>query len=521
MLIVLGGKLAKISLSTIFRKRRRIRYLSAASFVLLLLIFFSFLASQNPWSAKATVVVDTQAKTITITNETNCRIETNVLKLCSSSPADKTFDNTYSMTITSSAVVVSGSIKLKNLTIGTGATLMHDALAYPADIQSNGYSLTASGLLKKVDIETTGNITLSGGGSINVDGKGYPGGTPGGDTYSAVGSGLGKAGGVGIKDDGATYYATGGGGNSGSGGRGYYSGNTWESAGGAGDSATMVDTNGFLPGSGAGSGKRGIYPVIGGAGGGRVHLKAGGMISISSDSSISANGVSVTSIWALVTGGGGGGTIWLEAQKNNFSYSSSTFAARANKSTAPTGIGHTYDISQVATDGGVTVRGLDQSNAVLNISADGGSGFYYNANLMGGPGGGGKIYVMTVQDFSGTKISKKLEALERPAGTSNTTFNPYATVLGDKIKVTITVTGLKVVQTVGQTVAIDDDLLHLPQNASLTGDLVSQRRYCAPVAGSYSPVSPAVTATTISWVIPNAGTTTEASYNCTITAGPP
>lgn len=55
----------------------------------------------------------------------------------------------------------------------------------------------------------------------------------------------------------------------------------------------------------------------------------------------------------------------------------------------------------------------------------------------------------------GITITKELSALERPAGTDNTSFNPYALQYNDKIQVTVTIKGL----TVSRPLIVSDNLL--------------------------------------------------------------
>jgi hypothetical protein len=232
-------------------------------------------------------------------------------------------------------------------------------------------------------------------------------------------------------------------------------------------------------------------------------------------------------------GGGAGGTIWLELNKISLPSSGGNAASAAKATqtmrqhTDGTDLGLVDYPSDTGAGDGTIIINLPNSNGFLNVSADGGSGRYYSNPAptsygTGGAGGGGKIYLTQIFDSSGTKITKTLLPVKHSSATTCTDsantgrnpncwdfcsvifknatnetnpncFNPYATILGDRIQVKIAVNELKL----RQAVDLSDDLLSLPQNAAL---VVDQRRYCAPVANTYSNASVSADKKMITWL---------------------
>lgn len=294
------------------------------------------------------------------------------------------------------------------LTIEDGAILTHSKVTVDdmsQDWNHNGSLLDeASSYARpnKVDIEVEGNIILSGGGKIDVTGKGYPGGRTGktSDINSCSWNGkdyLGEDGygpGPGLKDgkireaiaSGAGFGGKGGvGRNNLSGGNPYsnigdypYSSLEWGSGGGSGYSHTW---------QGGPFGEQNNQACAnGGAGGGRIHLKAKDIEIKDNNSIIKANGADYEEYYtnSLHTwgGGGSGGAIWLEA---------------GNDISTP------EDGLEVSVEGGGDLNskvmwadnGEIRSNIKqTNISANGGNG--------GGGGAGGRIVLASSQTTPGT-----------------------------------------------------------------------------------------------------------------------
>jgi hypothetical protein len=330
-----------------------------------------------------------------------------------------------STVVDAGAVTILGDSKryFKSLTIQNGATLTHLPLSYLfSDIATDRWTIQGQGIYKKVDIETSGDITLESGGNINVDSAGYPGGEIGLPDRQ---DGFGPAGSSGVVVP-YNQGATGGGGNSGSGGKGYYSsGGIWVGTGGIGDSTTIINESSFLPGSGAGSIKTPGGGRTCSIGGGRVHLKARHASNISQDSFISADGMNGNPILTNMScGGGGGGTVWLEAPI----YSSfSSVEAHANGSKVPTSLtSGNYYSGQVPTNGDGFV--INPMTTKFNISADGGNGAFNALNSIGGPGGGGKIYIV---DLPPPPDSRKVNVKVRWQENGQPKVLEMDTILGD------------------------------------------------------------------------------------------
>ena len=155
-----------------------------------------------------------------------------------------------------------------SINIGTGT------LTHAAHTTVHTYSII---------LKSTGDVTVSG--TINLDGKGYAGGTTGSDNGKGPGGGTG-----GIN--------SGGGAHGGNGGTGGFAGGTAYDA---------IDAPVDL-GSGGGGTTSSSYNN-GGAGGGAVKLTSGGTMTVSG--TITAYGLNGGTNCCNYAGGGAGGSIWL------------------------------------------------------------------------------------------------------------------------------------------------------------------------------------------------------------------
>jgi hypothetical protein len=194
-----------------------------------------------------------------------------------------------------SLTITSGTLTVDTVYAGQGS---FNALSITNNLAVNGGTITqqtnppGNTAVYKLTLNVGGNATISGGGSIQVTGKGFAGATTDGA------NGYGSAGGVGSTSGGA-----GGGGHGGKGGDG--------NAGGAGggpdaDSATVP----FFLGSGGASGRQMNYSN-GGAGGGAIFLSVTG--TLTNAGSIQANGNPASSGMIPGGAGGAGGSIHIKS----------------------------------------------------------------------------------------------------------------------------------------------------------------------------------------------------------------
>lgn len=168
-------------------------------------------------------------------------------------------------------IIAAGQIEISSLNVS--GTLTHSA---------NG----TSDQVKRVDVKTLGDITITSGGKIDVKAKGYSPGTSTGG-YGPRGGGYGSG----------RYLSAGGAGQGGQGGSG--------TSGGGGN----VIGDLFFPTT-IGSGGGGCENQVGGAGGGGVKLETPGTLTVSG--SIIADGANGYYAYRG-PGGGAGGSIWLIA----------------------------------------------------------------------------------------------------------------------------------------------------------------------------------------------------------------
>jgi hypothetical protein len=236
-----------------------------------------------------------------------------------------------------------------NLIINSGGILTH-----AANIATKQYA---------IDFTLSGNLSINGTGTINVDGKGYT---------TASGSGAGGTYTSGTLYGSNMYYYGAGSGYGGNGGYSY--GSTTNGGITYGSPTAPTDL-------GSGGGSSGGY---GGAGGGAVKLSVAGTSTI--NGTISANGTAGTSYSYYYTsspsyyyayyygGSGSGGSIWIDTGTL-----AGTSTLRANGGTA-------YDTSEGAGGGGrIAVTYNSISSGTLTKNAYGGSAGYQL-------GGAGTIY---------------------------------------------------------------------------------------------------------------------------------
>jgi len=301
-------------------------------------------------------------------------------------------------------IATSGSHHYASMEIMNKAVLTHDPIQISeidtTKLPTDPNYLNANGKNKKVDLVIAGDLILDGG-SIDVSGKGYPGGRGAYENGYGPGGGHYKR----LRYCGSVH--SGGGGHGGRGGNGQTTGGI---------------QNDSLPfpidyGSGGGGGhcwEKGSF-AYGGNGGGYIKIQAESIIFANNSSSILANGADGSGTGSSKGGGGAGGSIILQGVIVQSAILSGTEA------------------SNVGGNLGYNSRGDDGpaiSGEFLNIHADGGSEPTYRY----AGGGGGGIISINLQSTS-MSIKKVLSPKERPAGTPNTNFNPYSIQKGDVIKV--------------------------------------------------------------------------------------
>lgn len=408
--------------------------------------------------------------------------------------------------------IMRGASTFKSLTIQNYAVVTHEPLLV-ADINADRVTVNSSGAIKKVDITVDGDLTLANYGSINVDGKGYPGGVLSGvcdiHKYGGSGSGwivgdakqqgYGLGGGAGVLEEDSRRTTVGGGGALGGlGGAPSTSGDEYIPNANA---AAKNSSSSLQYGSGGGAvmsssdKDNGVYVNCsdphsnGSAGGGAIQLYVRNVIKIPVNTSISANGSNGINVGEDAYKGSGSGG-WIKI-----------VAFNAESSGSP--------ISVAAGIGNNSITGLGElvmpmpSPPLFNISAKGGDSAY----VQYGGGSGGRI------EFSFAKMSSSVQKTLTPIDRGNTVgcdhttrlgcnsaFSPYALRKDDFIKVTIAISN------------------EGTSNLGLTDDWL-QTRYqipnykCVPQVNTISPSTPIVDPLT--WTSLPSGTT-EVSYECKV-----
>ena len=385
-----------------------------------------------------------------------------------------------------------------SLTIRNNAILTHNPITIPDMASAVGGSLvnatTGTGRWKKVDIILSGGLTIEGGGSINVDGKGYPGG------YSGHTKGYGPGGGSFTSGN-----AGGGGGYGGHGGQGGHdSGNSFGKGGIIYDS--MANPSEWGSGGGGGS----SLGRSGGAGGGFVRVVAASVYFSTSNAMVARGAYGKYD----KAGAGSGGTINLTAALFSVNMAPAVIidASGNNGGYIPVENGGHGGGGRVAI-AATNFQGVDPNdlmtttNYISNTSGIVGSPRYNNSgpainlasydnstqSVLINFGERGTVYIPIVSS-GGSNIKKKLIPISRAGSAS---FNPYALQVDDVIKVEITVP----LTSVGMNVT--DEFLKTPSGNK-----------CA----YFGSDSPAAFSTTdpIVWRVDASGTDVKFSYQCKV-----
>ena len=239
-------------------------------------------------------------------------------------PGTFTFDTAYTpdagyldLDIPSGMTVVMNVVpnNLRNITVESGGVLTGQAFAFYKNTASAGansgasptwdvYSLSPTPSTPpngngRLIVNISGTLTVKSGGTVTMDGKGYPGGGNGpgqigcGNTASGYSQDGMGAGGAGRFSGGSASYGTLGG------------GNTLSTTYGASDFWTKL----YLGSGGAGDSSANDCGPTGGAGGGAISISAA---AISNSGTISSKGIKNST-----AGGGSGGTIYLNTSGAN------------------------------------------------------------------------------------------------------------------------------------------------------------------------------------------------------------
>ncbi|MFA4996174.1 MAG: hypothetical protein WC536_03505 [Patescibacteria group bacterium] len=435
--------MAKISISKVLAKRKWTKVGSVFAVLVLGFFIVQLLVIKNPWGVKAEGMVDygTYCKPLF----TGATLEANMI-VC---------DNKNLIVDGGNTLTIYGQHTFKNVTItGSGSKLTHAALVPTTDFDVDTSELNSLGQEKKVDLIVDGDLTLESGGVIDVSGQGYPGGE---SEAGVVNDGYGPGRSQALPDSSPTKGA-------GYGGKGGGSSDPYGLIYPTNYDSGVFSESQFYLGSGSG-GSHINYQASrwadGASGGGRIHLKINGSLLIRDSSSfINANGNDGTSAHdpgycSAGSGGGSGGTIWIEAY--DVATAGSAYSVAGGDGTT-------------GNDGEAGFASIDSSVLINNINVKGGRG---STGCDGSPrygGGGGRLVVKKIA--TNVTIKKTLSALQRPYGTDDTSFNPYALQRGDLIRVNLTITN------VTGSIDVNDDIL---QNMSSLDPM-----YCVPkyISGS-------------------------------------
>lgn len=434
--------MAKLSLSWALNRKKRIRMVTGVAIFLLLFFGISMMISNNPRGTRAAsygggnYLINGQSICRANIVGSNWACTTGFTTTTISATEDVIFDgggvaNKYQF-------VTRGNPHFKNLTIQNYAVVTHEALVqlYNDFNVASPYDLTSNGQAKKVDLLIDEDLTLISGGSINVNGKGYPGGVAAGGNGYGLGASIGLVSST-NPTTGAGYGGNGGGASVTNGGLSYPT---------SYNSDVFQDSQ-FYHGSGSGGSSISFatpVSVVGAKGGGRVHLKIGnGLYIKDAVSNILANGEDGTrafdgGICGAGSGGASGGTIWIESSL--ISTTGTSYSVAGGASSVP---------------GAVGFASIDASFILHNINATGGLGAEgCNGSLRYG-GGGGRLVAKRIIDQPIT-IKKTLEPIARG---SITFFNPYALQKGDIIQINLEVSNL-----IPGNLHIEDEVLKVPYN---------------------------------------------------------
>lgn len=495
--------MAKLSLSDVLRKKKRIRLVTAISAILLLFCVVSIIASKNPWGAKAYPSgwdYDSATKTLTVSSGCDSEVDSDNRCLLygakipgyASNPqqiqgiryhATKTddqffeIDNDVTLVLNNVSMATYSKdeepIKLKNLKITGGAMLTHDKLT---DVSGATYNInsadrvtllpyssdyqTRTNLWRRIDLQIENSLEVTNGGSISADAKGYPGGAKDEDGW-----GLGRG----------TQKSTCGTGNPGAGG----------SYGGKGgspvDNTSPLFTDNICP-SGAtydtaehpqlwGSGGAGGKTNPGTAGGGRIKIVANNII-IGSTSNIRADGQSYTASNAGA-GMGSGGSIYIKSNYISLDNNSNSniYARGGNNQGGPSA-----DLYSGSGGGGriaVYTCSSNRSIALIPMYTDVAAGTATNGAVVGAEG----TNYVSQSCSQQVSIKKTLTSISRAgapyeAQGDKSLFNPYALQKGDVIQVQIDIENL-----IPGDFRLEEEVLEIKNSAS------SSRVWCDLNAG--------------------------------------
>jgi len=443
----------KRSFLKVLRFKKKIRYLTVASTILLSVIMVQLIIN-NPHKSQA-VSWDEDNKIFILRSGTQGFFSNSLFKCFNPSYCN----NHWEIDLNGADVIIDGDIdgdgyiesgegfsvtiegenELKSLTIRNKAVLIHSELL-PTDVvdgtnATNGLdSLDPYARRKKIDIKVSEDITIQSWSRIDASEKGYPGGRiePCRDNqnYTIFEDGYGP--GRGLKDQrlgdrGGDAKAGGGGfGGLGEEGRTSSNGQAYDFVspsalleyGSGGGAAYRYWHDGGIGGSGPNRGCN-----HGGNGGGIIRLIIGGSLNIDNTGKILADGQDNYQYGnqdhpaSAIGGGGSGGSIWIEA---------GSFDIGTNNTYIQASPGDLAD---------------ENGSGFLNLYPTARGALSNGGNGSGG-GGGGRIVIIRRDVPYG--LNKILTPIDRN-GTGNN-FNPYLLQKNDRIEITLNLSRLKIAQ---------------------------------------------------------------------------
>lgn len=439
------------TISGVMVRRRQVRFLTVLSCVILVAFAFQLMVSNGAKKASAaTIHGGTLASPSSISAsygaDTDLILDSGYFDASKVTVWDNT-DTTPGSVHTAGAACSAATAAVnghcntkrtfKSLTLQNGAVLTHAAVTVDDMRQAIGGRsgslasvATGSARLKKVEIIVNGLLKIDGTSSIDVTGRGYPGGASFGcptvtseiytDPFKTYFDGFGPGNGIGGWSLQNTDWGFGGGGGYGGNGQNGSYRDVSSIAGGHFYGSDNPKDTYFEFGSGGGGYAVGGCARIGagGSGGGRISIVTNS-IEIASGGKILANGAvgkNENSDNKTRGGSGSGGTVFIQ-----FTATEINTNLNATVSALPT-----------AQDGSFRLVGVNTSaSAQISISANGGERLVDNA-----AGGGGRVYIEKLVSSGGISIKKWLTPVSRN-GTPDQKFNPYDLQKGDTVLVHI------------------------------------------------------------------------------------
>jgi len=510
--------MAKLSLSWAINRKKRIRVITGLAVLVLLFFGVSMMVSKNPKGTKAAIRT-LDGRNWMITNNIACspvydsNADAKIEDWDCGGPGPVVI-TTVNIATTDDVVlngggaansykfIMFGNNHFKSLTVQNNAMVTHEGLVLnrlvPAlsDVAADRVTIQSEGLIKKVDLEVDGAVTLTTGGSINANGKGYPGGYG----WAAIGApeagyGPGRSPGawINVNND-----------------RAAAAGASFKGLGGVSANAPGALYNQPAPvtnppylqlGSGGGAqtnGGFGACASTGGNGGGRIKIQADSIIFQDSNTFISANGATLPDYGAAYelnragcessSGGGSGGSVWIKA--GSLAYPQPVI------SYSPASVAGGIEVNHGSPG---AIDPIGNSDALFNIFSQGGNAYNQNSSIMaGGSGGGGHIVFEKVVNQPVT-IKKTLESVNRDGAPDNGDgdkytqdgFNPYALQKDDYIRVILDVSNI----TPSSNLHMEEEVLHI--------EFSNPPIYCNNRTGVvYVNTSPATTIAAPTWVFP-------------------